>query len=75
MPSVQCGKGTSFTFKATACAPGCEGTAVPSHPGAQTVDLEVKQVPFATLHTRPPDDRLQMGPKHVQAWCRNKAKK
>jgi hypothetical protein len=36
--------------------------------GAPTVDLVLKQVPFATLYTRPPDDGLQMGPKHVEAW-------
>jgi hypothetical protein len=23
---------------------------------------------FATFHTWPPDDGLQMGPKHVKAW-------
>jgi hypothetical protein len=33
-----------------------------------TVAIKVKQVPFATLYTRPPDDGLQMGPKHVEAW-------
>jgi hypothetical protein len=36
--------------------------------GPPTVELEVKQVPFGTLNTRPPDDGLQMGPKHVEAW-------
>jgi hypothetical protein len=30
--------------------------------------VKVKQVPFATLYTQPPDDGLQMGPKHVEAW-------
>jgi hypothetical protein len=34
-------------------------------PGLTTVNLEVKQVPFATLYNRPPDDGLQMGLKHV----------
>jgi hypothetical protein len=34
--------------------------------GPAMVDLEVKQVPFATLYTRPPDDGLQMGLKHVE---------
>jgi hypothetical protein len=37
-------------------------------PGPATVDLEVKQVPFATLYIRPPDDGPQMGLKHVEAW-------
>jgi hypothetical protein len=37
-------------------------------PGHLTFDLEVKQVPFATLYTLPPDDGPQMGPKHVEAW-------
>jgi hypothetical protein len=37
-------------------------------PGLLTVDLEVKQVPSTTLYTWPPDDGLQMGPKHVEAW-------
>jgi hypothetical protein len=36
--------------------------------GPSTVDLEVKQVQFATLYTQPPDDGLQMGRKHVEAW-------
>jgi hypothetical protein len=36
--------------------------------GPPTIDLEVMQVPFATLYTSPPDDGLQMGPKHVEAW-------
>jgi hypothetical protein len=31
------------------------------------VNLEVKQVSFATLYSRPPDDGLQIGPKHVEA--------
>jgi hypothetical protein len=35
---------------------------------APTVAVTVKQVPFATLYTRPSDDGLQMGPKHVEAW-------
>jgi hypothetical protein len=42
--------------------------AVPSHPGPPKVNLEVKQVPFATLYTPPPDDGLQIDPKHVEAW-------
>jgi hypothetical protein len=49
--------------------------AVPSYPNSATVDLEVKQVPFATLYTRSPDDGLQMGPKHLEVWYRNKFKK
>jgi hypothetical protein len=36
--------------------------------GPPTVDLAVKQAPSATLYTRPPDDGLQMDPKHVEAW-------
>jgi hypothetical protein len=36
--------------------------------GLPTVALKVKQVPFATLYTRPPDDGLQMDLKHVEAW-------
>jgi hypothetical protein len=47
--------GTCFTFKATVGV-------------SPTVALKVKQVPFATLHTSPPEDGLQMGPKHVEAW-------
>jgi hypothetical protein len=39
-----------------------------SYTGFPTVDLEVKQVPFATLYSLPPDDGLQMGPKHVEVW-------
>jgi hypothetical protein len=41
----------------------------------KTVDLGVKQVPLATLYTRAPDDGLQIVPKHVEAWYRNKVKK
>jgi hypothetical protein len=37
-------------------------------PGLLTVDLAVKQAPFATLYTRPPDDVPQMGLKHVEEW-------
>jgi hypothetical protein len=37
--------------------------------------VDCRQPPFATLYTRPPDDGLQMGPKHVEAWWRNKVKK
>jgi hypothetical protein len=35
-----------------------------------TLDLEakVRQVPFATIYTRPPEDGLQMGPKHAESW-------
>jgi hypothetical protein len=47
--------GTCFTVKATVG-------------GTPTVALTVKQVPFATLHTQPPDDGLQMCPKDVEAW-------
>jgi hypothetical protein len=36
--------------------------------GPLTVDLAVKQVPFATLYTRPSDDGLEIGPKRVEAW-------
>jgi hypothetical protein len=43
--------------------------------GPPTLDLEVKQVPFATLYIRHLDDGLQMGPKHVEAWKHNKVKK
>jgi hypothetical protein len=39
------------------------------------VNLEEKQVPFATLYTWPPDDWLQMSPKHVEMWQCNKMKK
>jgi hypothetical protein len=35
--------------------------------GRPTVNLEVRQVPFATLYTLTPDDRLQIGPKPVEA--------
>jgi hypothetical protein len=38
------------------------------HPGPPIVDLEENEVPFATLYTRPPEDGLQMGPKHVEVW-------
>jgi hypothetical protein len=54
--------GTCFTAKSTVSGPG---QACPDLP---TVDLEVKEVPFATLYTRPPDDGLEMGPKRVEAW-------
>jgi hypothetical protein len=37
-------------------------------PSPTIVDSEEKQVPFATLYTRPPDDALKMNPKHVEAW-------
>jgi hypothetical protein len=30
--------------------------------------FKVKQVPFATLYTRPHDDGQQMDPKHVEVW-------
>jgi hypothetical protein len=53
------GKGNCFIFKATVSRP---------NPGLSTVGLKVKQVPFATAYTWPPDDRLQMGPKQVEAW-------
>jgi hypothetical protein len=39
-----------------------------SYSGSPTVDLEVKQIPFATLYTLSRDDGLQMGPKHVGVW-------
>jgi hypothetical protein len=32
------------------------------------VDSEEKQVPFDALYTRPSDEGLKMGPKHVEAW-------
>jgi hypothetical protein len=34
--------------------------------GPLRIDFEVKQEPFATLYTRPPDDGLQIGPKRVE---------
>jgi hypothetical protein len=41
----------------------------PFHPGLPTNDLEVKQVPFAIyIYVLPPDDGVQMGPKHVEVW-------
>jgi hypothetical protein len=46
---------TCFTFKAKVG-------------GLPTVDLPVRQVPFATLYTLRPDGGLQMGPKHVEEW-------
>jgi hypothetical protein len=36
--------------------------------GPPTVDLEVKKARSVTLYSRPLDDGLQMGPKHVEAW-------
>jgi hypothetical protein len=58
--------GTCFTPKLTVGGPTVNlGVKQVSGP---TVHLEVKQVTFATLCTQPPDDGLQMGPKHVEAW-------
>jgi hypothetical protein len=39
-----------------------------SYPGPRTVELTSKTSTIATLYSRPPDDGLQMGPKHVEAW-------
>jgi hypothetical protein len=46
--------------------PGPHEVRSPEHQATRLV--EVKQVPFATLYTWPPDDGLQMGPKHAEAW-------
>jgi hypothetical protein len=36
------------------------------HPGPPTDDLEEKQYYLPHIHLLPPDDGLQMGPKHVE---------
>jgi hypothetical protein len=43
--------------------------------GPPTVDLQVKEVPFVSLYTRPPDDGLQMGPKNVDGVLRQQSEK
>jgi hypothetical protein len=52
--------GTCFTSKSTVGGP--------AWPSPHTVDSEEIQLTFATLYTRPPDDGLQMGAKHVEVW-------
>jgi hypothetical protein len=39
------------------------------------IESEEKQLPFAALYTRPPDEGLKLSPKHVEAWELNKVKK
>jgi hypothetical protein len=36
--------------------------------GGPADNLEVKKYHLPHIHLLPPDDGLQIGPKHVQAW-------
>jgi hypothetical protein len=61
---------TLLRYHTSTCfGPICTLSSGQARPGPPTVDLEVIQVPFATLYTQPPDDGLQMGPKHaLEVW-------
>jgi hypothetical protein len=52
---------TCFTCNSTSTGLDKKET---SYPGTPTVGLQLKQVPFATIYTQPPDDGPHMGPKH-----------
>jgi hypothetical protein len=38
------------------------------YPGPPTDEIQVKKLPLAKLYTLPPDDGLQVDPKHVEVW-------